>query len=104
MNAALINTLCAVIIITLLVIMGAVFHGCRMLLLTIYDPLSHIQTGSLSLPHIIAYLVFFIAADLAAILLTNRLISLMVRLQNPPTDEDEEDWRETLTFFYLIGL
>jgi hypothetical protein len=80
------NTLCALIIITLLVIMGAVFYGCRMLLLAIYDPLSNLKVSSLSLPHIISYLVFFIVIDLAAIIATDRLISLMIYLQNPPTD------------------
>jgi hypothetical protein len=92
------------IIVALLVIMGAVFYGCRMLLIAIYDPLSNLVVSRISLPHIISYLVFFVVIDLAAILATNRLIALMVRLQNPPTDEEEEDWRSTLRFFYLIGL
>lgn len=73
---------------TLLVIMGGVFHGCRMLLIDIYDPLSSFVINAISLPHMIAYLVFFFVADLAAIIATDRIISLMVRLQNPPTDED----------------
>lgn len=73
---------------TLLVIMGAVFHGCRMLLIEIYDPLSAFVVNAISLPHMIAYLVFFFFIDLAAIIATDRIISLMVRLQNPPTDED----------------
>lgn len=68
--------------------MGAVFYGCRMMLLAIHDPMAALKISSLSLPHIVAYLVFFVVIDLAAIVATNRLISLMVRLQNPPTDEE----------------
>lgn len=81
------NTLCGLIILALLVIMGAVFHGCRMMLIEIYDPLSHLVVSRISLPHIIAYLIFFVVSNMAGLLATNRVIFLMVKyLQNPTSD------------------
>jgi small basic protein len=81
------NTLCAIIIIALLVIMGAIFHGCRMLLIEIYDPLSHLVVSSISLPHVIAYLLFFVISNLAGLIATNRILAFMVNyLQNPTSD------------------
>jgi hypothetical protein len=81
------NTLCALIILTLLVIMGAVFHGCRMMLIEIYDPLSHLVVSRISLPHIIAYLLFFVFSNLAGLIATDRILAFMVNyLQNPTSD------------------
>jgi len=76
------------IILTLLVAMGAIFYGCRCLLIGIYDSMSDAQFDYISIPHIIAYSIFFISSFVAQIFLTERIISLMVWLQNPPSDED----------------
>jgi hypothetical protein len=64
-----------------------------MLLLAIFDPLSAYVVSFISIPHIISDIVFFFVADLAAIIATDRIISLMVRLQNPPTDESKREWK-----------
>lgn len=98
------NAICGIIIGTLLVVMGAIFYGCRSLLLAITEPLHSFSTTGFSLPHVISYLIFFFIVDLLALLATDRIIRLLVRLQNPPTDEEESQWVETLTFFYLFGL
>jgi hypothetical protein len=73
-------------ILALLVTVGAIFHGCRAILREIYDPLSNIMVDSISLPHVISYFIFFIIVDVLQFLLTDRIISLMVYLQNPPSD------------------
>jgi hypothetical protein len=28
----------------------------------------------------------------------------MIYLQNPPSDEDERQWKDSLTFFYLLAI
>jgi hypothetical protein len=28
----------------------------------------------------------------------------MIYLQNPPSDEDERQWKDSLTFFYLLTI
>lgn len=96
--------MCFLLIVVLLVVLGAIFHGFRMFLLAIYDPLADFQIGgSLSLPHIIAYGLFFVVEE-GFRLLVNKVIDFMVYLQNPPSDEDERKWQDTLTFFYLLAI
>lgn len=42
----------------------------------------------ISLPHIIAYLLFFVVEEAFRFLLAEKIIMFMVFLQNPPSDED----------------
>lgn len=55
------NLVCFILIVVLLVILGAIFHGFRMMILEIFEPLSnYVFNDQISLPHIIGYLLFFI--------------------------------------------
>ncbi len=103
-SSFLISTLCALIMIAIISAMGGIFHGCRQILLNIYDPLSKFVVNSISLAHIISYVIYFLAAELLFLFATHHIISLMVWLQNPPSDEDERENYASLSFFYLIGL
>lgn len=81
------NFVCFVLIGVLLVILGAIFHGFRMMILEIFDPLSaYIFNDQISLPHIIGYLLFFIVEEAFRFLLADKIIAFMVYLQNPPSD------------------
>ena len=87
------------------VIIGAIFHGCRMFLLEIYEPLSSLTfNGIISLPHIIAYLLFVVVEYLFRLILVKKIIKVMIYLQNPPSDEEEREWEDTLTFFYVLTI
>jgi hypothetical protein len=99
------NLACCLIIVILDVIIGAIFHGCRMFLLEIYEPLSALTfNGIISLPHIIAYLLFVVVEYLFRLILVKKIIKAMIYLQNPPNDEEERDWEDTLTFFYVLSI
>jgi hypothetical protein len=74
----------------LIVILGAIFFGFRMMILEIYEPLSKYTVGgAISLPHLIGYSLFYIVEEGFRMVLVSRIISFMVYLQNPPSDEDE---------------
>lgn len=76
----------------MLVILGVIFFGFRMMLLEIYEPLSAYQLdGILSLPHLIVYALFFIVEE-GFRLVADKVIRLMIYIQNPPSDEDERKW------------
>jgi len=66
--------------------MGAIFYGCRVILRTIYDSLSTAKINYISIPHIISYSIFYAFVFAADFLLIDRIIALMIWLQNPPSD------------------
>lgn len=84
--AVLKNLVCVVIILVLLVICGAIFQGCRMLLVGIYDQYYKLKFDSISFPHFFAYLLFFILMDLLRYFATDHIIDLLVQIKNPPSD------------------
>lgn len=87
------NLICFLIIVTLAVILGAIFYGFRMMIIEIYDPLvEYVIVDTISLPHCIAYSLYFIFAEIFRLVLAEKIISVMVYLQNPPSDEDERQW------------
>jgi len=88
----------------MLVAIGGIFDGCRFILRSIYDPLIQYSANFLSLPHLIAYSIFFFIVKVVINLVAMPLINLMIYMQNPPSDEVEKDWKDTLLFFYLIGI
>lgn len=99
------NLACCLIILILDIIIGAIFHGCRMFLLEIYEPLSDLTFNyMISLPHIIAYLLFVVVQYLFRLILVKKIIKVMIYLQNPPSDEEEREWEDTLTFYYVLTI
>lgn len=71
----------------LLVVLGAIFYGFRMMIVEIYEPLSkYVFEMLISLPHTIGYLLFFIFEEAFRFLLADKIIAFMVYLQNPPSD------------------
>ena len=58
----------------------------------------------ISLPHIIAYLLFVVVEYLFRLILVKKIIKVMVYLQNPPSDEEEREWEDTLTFYYVLTI
>lgn len=99
------NLSCCLIIVILDVIIGAIFHGCRMFLLEIYEPLSWLTYhGIISLPHILSYLLFVVIEYLFRLILVKKVIKVMIYLQNPPNDEEEREWEDSLTFYYVLTI
>ena len=96
--------MCLIIILTLLVACGAIFHGCRMLLLSIYDKYYKLKFSSISFPHFFSYFLFFILMDLLRYFATDHIIDLLVQIKNPPTDEDARSQGHNFRFFYLLGI
>jgi DMSO/TMAO reductase YedYZ heme-binding membrane subunit len=82
------NIMCLIVLSALLVAVGAIFYGCRMFLLSIFEPLAGLQASFFSVPHLIAYLLFFLIIDVFRYLGTDRVINMLVLLQNPASDED----------------
>lgn len=80
------NIICFIIIAALLVAVGGIFYGCRMLLVRIYPSLASLVASFFSVPHLLAYLLFFLIVDMFRYLATDRVINLMVLLQNPASD------------------
>jgi len=58
----------------------------------------------ISLPHIIAYLLFVVVEYLFRLILVKKIIKVMVYLQNPPSNEEEREWEDTLTFYYVLTI
>lgn len=58
----------------------------------------------ISLPHIIAYLLFVVVEYLFRLILVKKIIKVMIYLQNPPSDEEEREWEDTLTFYYVLTI
>lgn len=80
------NIICLIIIGALLAAVGGIFHGCRMLLVRIYPSLAALVARFFSVPHLLSYLLFFLIVDIFRYLATDRIINLMVLLQNPASD------------------
>ena len=98
------NFICLIILCALLTALGGIFHGCRMLLVEIYEPLDHLVVEAISLPHLIAYSIFFIIEFLFNLLLSKRIIRAMTWLKNPSSDEEERWYIDQFTFFYVLGI
>ena len=58
----------------------------------------------ISLPHIIAYLLFVVVEYLFRLILVKKIIKVMIYLQNPPSDEEEREWEDILTFYYVLTI
>ena len=104
MLSAIKNIVCLLIISALLVVSGSIFYGCRMLLLSIYDRYASAKVSSISLPHLFAYLMFFVLMDLLRSLATDHIIDLLVLIRNPPSDEDSREYGHVFRFYYLLGI
>jgi hypothetical protein len=83
---ALKNFTCILIILAVIVMCGAIFHGCRMLLVSIYDQYYKLKVSSISFPHFFAYLVFFVIMDLLRSFATDNIIDFLIYIKNPPSD------------------
>ena len=96
-----------IILILLLIILtgfGAFFHWVRMFLVQIYDPLSKIQVDYLSLPHVLAYSIFFLFIELFKLIVTDKLMQALVLFMNPPSYDDARELVHEANFFYLLGI
>jgi hypothetical protein len=69
-----------------MVIIGAIFLGFRMMLVSIYDGMAGMSVGFISIPHFLSYLLFFLLVDVIRFAAINRIIKLLVTLKNPATD------------------
>jgi hypothetical protein len=98
------NLVCLVIIAGILTVIGAIFHGFRMMLLAIYQGMAELKVGFFSFPHILAYFFFFLIADLLTLLATDRIIRILIKFKNPPTDESVRKLDHNIRFFYLLGI
>ena len=67
-------------------VIGLIFWGFRRMLINIYNPLAGLTVGFLSFPHLIAYFIFFVVVDVVKLLVVDRIINLLIKLKNPPTD------------------
>ncbi len=65
---------------------GAIFYGCRALLLQIQPSLYNMQGQYLSLSHILAYSIYFILGDIFKIKLYGKVVRLMIWIKNPSSD------------------
>ena len=98
------NLVSVVIIAALLVLMGLIFMGVRLMLVSFYDSWANLQSGFLSMPHFVAYLVFFLVVDVFRIMATDFIISQLIVLRNPPTDEHSRQLSHRFQFYYLLGI
>jgi hypothetical protein len=98
------NLVCMTIILALLVASGAIFYGCRMLLVSIYEKYSNLNVSYISFPHFVSYIIFFVTMDLLRFFATDHIMEFLVFLKNPPTDEDARTYAHNFRFFYLFGI
>ncbi len=83
----MVNVFCIIVMAALLVAIGAIFYGCRMLLLSIFERYAGWRVSYLSFAHFFAYLIFFLSVDLLRMFATDHILRFLVFLQNPPSDE-----------------
>ena len=88
----------------LLTIVGVIFFGFRRMLVSIWAGMASLKAGFISIPHLIAYIMFFIFVDLFRYLATDRIIRLLVKMHNPASDEDARDIDHNIRFGYLLGI
>lgn len=98
------NVATFVILVALLVVVGAIFFGCRMFLLAIFDSMAGLTFQFFSVPHLLAYLLFFLFVDFFQALATDRVIKLLILLKNPASDEQSREIAHGLRFYYLLGI
>jgi hypothetical protein len=96
------NLACMFIFGMLIVCFGALFHGCRMFLLAIHEPLFFAQTDYFSLSHSVAYSIYLVVGDIFKLKLYGQVVDLMLLIKNPTSDDVERDLRSFFTFYYLL--
>ena len=69
-----------------MVLIGLLFAGFRRMLVVMYDSMAGLTIGFLSFPHLLAYFFFFLSVDLVKYFVIDRIISLLIKLKNPPSD------------------
>ena len=81
-----------------------VFFGCREFIIAIYDPMSWLKVDFISFPHLLAYMPYFIFAELVEFFLLNRIINLIIWFKDPASDDDARSLSHEFKFFYLMGI
>ena len=85
------------------VLLGLIFMGFRRMLIRVYPGLSGVVISFLSFPHIFSYLLFFVFIELFT-MLVDKIIYLLIRMKNPPSDESARQMRHHIKFTYLVGI
>ena len=83
---------------------GGVFFGCRMFLLEIFDSMAKNQVLFLSLPHLIAYSVYFIFVELVRIVIYRHLVRFLIFFKDPASDDDGRKLEHFFKFYYIFGI
>lgn len=83
---------------------GAIFFGCRMLLLEIQEPLYRYQTQYVSLSHVLSYSIYFFLGELFKRKFYGKVVEVMLIVKNPSSDESDGNMRSFFTFYYLLVL
>lgn len=96
------NIACLMIFFLLILVFGALFHGCRLFLLSIYDGLYSLQGQYFSLSHLIAYSIYLIIGDIFKIKLYGKIVSFMIYIKNASSDVVERNLKSFFTFYYLL--
>lgn len=98
------NFCCLLIFGVLITMFGAVFYGSRRFLLAIFSGLYAYSGNYISLPHILSYSIYFVVGDLFKMKFYDKVISMMLFIKNPSSDESERTLRSYFTFYYLLCL
>jgi hypothetical protein len=96
------NLACMPIFGVLIGIFAGLFHGCRMFLLQIHDPLYGYQGRYFSLSHLLAYSIYLIVGDIFKIQMYDKVVALLIWIKNPSSDVVERSLRSFFTFYYLL--
>lgn len=63
-----------------------------------------VESLSISLPHFLAYSLFFLSSSIFNYIGIKYVIKLLIYLMNPPTDENEQYLKNTFELCYFIGI
>ena len=87
----------------MLTLLGLLFWGFRLMLITIYNGMAGLTVSFVSIPHLLAYFLFFLAVDLVNYLVLDKITSLLIKIKNPPTDESARLMGHRFKFIFILG-
>jgi hypothetical protein len=85
-------------------VFGGVFFGCRMFQLEIFNSMALNQVLFLSLPHVIAYSVYFIFVELVQMVTYRHLVRFLIFFKDPASDDDARKLEHFFKFYYVFGI
>ena len=89
----------------LIVVFGAIFHGCRMFLLHIYNDLYALKRGDyFSFPHLLAYSIYLVVSEVFQRKMYFKIVNAMIWIKNPSSDIIERNLKSYFTFYYLLTI